>query len=115
MSDELTPGFAQLTLKLGTLLSGATAPEWKNTSLDAVTIVDCYDVSGLRRAAWCKTLGISDSTWASYRAGTRKVPAELLKLAIKAALNGAAVQMHGVDIEATTKLAEIERILKGEA
>lgn len=112
--NDVTPGYAQLTLRLGTLLSGTTAPEWKNTSLDAVTIVDCYDVSGLRREAWCKTLGISDPAWAAYRAGTRKVPAELLELAIKVALNGAAVQMHGVDIEASSKLAKIERIL-GEA
>ena len=50
--NDVTPGYAQLTLRLGTLLSGTTAPEWKNTSLDAVTIVDCYDVSGLRREAW---------------------------------------------------------------
>lgn len=115
MNDELAPGYAQLSLRLGTLLSGAVAPEWKNTSLKEVTITDCYDFSGLRREAWCKTLGISDSMWAAYRAGMRKVPAKLLELAIKVALNGAAVQMHGVDIEATTKLAKIERILKGDA
>lgn len=111
----MTPGFAQLTLRLGTLLSGATAPEWKNTDMSKVTIVDCYEVSGLRREAWCKTLGISDPTWAAYRAGTRKVPAELLKLAIKVALNGGAVQLFGVDIEASAKLSQIELILKGEA
>lgn len=75
------------------------------------TIVDCYDASGLRREAWCKALGISDSTWAAYRAGARKVPAELLELAIKVAQSGAAVQAHGVDIEASSKLAQIRSIL----
>lgn len=75
------------------------------------TIVDCYEASGLRRAAWCKALGISDSAWAAYRAGTRKVPAELLELAIKVARNGAAVQTHDVDAEAASKLEKIERIL----
>lgn len=75
------------------------------------TIVDCYKASGLRREAWCKALGISDSAWAVYRAGTRKVPAELLELATKVAQSGAAVQTHSVDIEASSKLAKIERIL----
>lgn len=75
------------------------------------TIVDCYEASGLRREAWCKALRISDSAWAAYRAGTRKVPAALLELAIKVAQNGAAVQTHDVDVEASSKLAKIERIL----
>lgn len=99
----------KLESELRRILSGEDKPP---VDLSGVTLAELFEFSGLQRWAWCEAIGISSSRWGQLRAGLVKVPDHIRERAIKTALNGAAVRMGAVDLEATKKLDLIEQVFE---
>lgn len=95
--------------ELARILSDSDQPP---VDLSDVTLAEMFEFSGLSRKAWCEAIGISSSRWGQLRAGLAKVPDHIRERAIRVALNGAAVRMGAVDLEASKKLDLIEQVFE---
>ena len=101
----------KLDAELSRILSGIDQPP---VDLSDVTLAEMFEFSGLSRRAWCEAIGISSSRWGQLRAGLANVTDRIRERAIRVALNGAAVRLGAVDLEASCKLERITRIISGD-
>ena len=99
----------KMQYELSRILSREDKPP---VDLSSVTLPEMFEFSGLARWAWCEAIGISSSRWGQLRAGLANVPDHIRERAIKTALNGAAVRMGAVDLEASKKLELIEQVFE---
>ena len=99
----------KLESELRRILSGKENPP---VDLSDVTLAEMFEFSGLTRSAWCAAIGVSSSRWGQLRAGLVNIPAHIRERAIRVALNGAAVRIGAVDLEASKKLDLIEQVFK---
>ena len=95
--------------ELARILSDSDQPP---VDLSDVTLAEMFEFSGLSRRAWCEAIGISSSRWGQLRAGLAKVPDHIRERAIRVALNGAAVRMGAVDLEAARRISAFEEEVK---
>ena len=100
---------AKLKTELSRILSGNDQPP---VDLSEVTLPEMFKFSGLTRWAWCESLGVSDPCWGQYRSGRVKIPKSVRENAIRVSLQGAAVRLNAVDLEASRKIAAITDLAK---
>lgn len=75
-----------------------------------ITISDYFHASGLKTDAWCKSLGISISTWNKYRSGDLPIKPVRLAEARRIALGVRAITEGWMQIEHEADYRRIYRI-----